>query len=83
MKLLEFFSQECIISYMGKKTISEIQRKIEQILEITQEIQDCVDELESADVSDLTQQWVSDLEEYLESEDEVSLNTLYSQLREL
>lgn len=68
---------------MGKKTISEIQRKIEQILEITQEIQDCVDELESADVSDLTQQWVSDLEEYLESEDEVSLNTLYSQLREL
>ena len=68
---------------MGKKTISEIQHKIEQILEITQEIQDCVDELESADVSDLTQQWVSDLEEYLESEDEVSLNTLYSQLREL
>ena len=68
---------------MGKKTISEIQRKIEQILEITQEIQDCVDELESADVSDLTQQWVSDLEEYLESEDEISLNTLYSQLREL
>ncbi len=68
---------------MGKKTIAEIQRKIEQILEITQEIQDCVDELESADVSDLTQQWVSDLEEYLESEDEVSLNTLYSQLREL
>ena len=67
---------------MSKKIVSEISEKIEQIIEIAQSIQDVVDELEDSDISDITSQWISDLEEYLDSEDDISINTVISLVKE-